>query len=43
MSMLLSKKFKETNLDKELPKFWALVKNILKISIPAGETIHSCI
>ena len=36
MSMLLSKKFKETNLDKDLPKFWTLVKNILKISIPAA-------
>lgn len=36
MSVLLSKKFKETDFDKTLPSFFTLLKNILKVSIPAA-------
>lgn len=36
MNWILSKKFKETNYNKELPSLWEIVKKILKISVPAA-------
>ncbi len=34
MNWILSKKYKETNYNKELPSLWEIVKKILKISVP---------
>lgn len=36
MTFLLSKKFDELNYDKSLPSIFTIIKNILKISIPAA-------